>query len=772
MKSKILKAALLLITIVLGATAYAQSEIVPAKGKFNSRFLIVIDKASFSAAKQEVLDYKAVLESEGLGAMILAGEWNDPEILREEIRDIYNQKPVLEGAVFIGNIPVVRVQNFQHSTTAFKMDEANFPITDASVTSDRFYDDLDLEFELIKQDEKNPGHFYYRLLESSPQVIDSDFYSARMLPPSDMGIEPVVLLKRYLKKVVTAHKESNPMDQLVIFNGHGYNSDCLTAWQNEQFAIREQVPLAFKSSKGNGFYNFRQDPFMKYKLYDKMQQNGTDLFVFHEHGDFDTQYINGDYPAPNYIEYTAGGNLDKIGPMSVMGTSLRNTYRRYKGERAEKFKKELMADYGFTEEFFARQRLDSLRVSDSIFAADINIVLKDLAKVKMQPKFTIFDACYNGSFHKPGYVAGYHIFGDGNTIVTQGNTVNVLQDKWTLELIGMLAEGARVGFWQKEFQYLESHLIGDPTYHFYAEGSKALNRNLAIDVSNTAAGNKGNTNKGNTKVWEKYLRSSNPNLQALALKQLSKNPPKDFSDILLNTFKSSKHFSVRFEALKRLLDNVGGEGRDYQNMVYQNMVYQNMVEAIRLGLDDPYEFIRRFAARFAGYSGDPVLIPSLVSTALFSNESQRVQYAAQGSLQMFDIPSVVNEIERQAKASNLPDKEKVAKDLGDYYKGQLKLQEKSLRTILDKNAKQENRISAIRSLRNYNNHKQTGSLLGVLSDSTDNTAVRTTLAEALGWFNLSITKVEIIKALTQLHDNPGTPPELKKEALQSLNRLL
>lgn len=177
----------------------------------------------------------------------------------------------MEGAVFVGNIPVVRVQNFQHSTTAFKMDEVKFPIEEASVTSDRFYDDLDLEFELIRQDEKNPLIYYYNLKESSPQVIMSDFYSARMLPPSDMGTDPVTLLKRYLIKVVAAHKETNPLDQLVIFNGHGYNSDCLTAWQNEQFAIKEQIPLAFKNSKGNGFYNFRQDPFMKFRLFEKLQ---------------------------------------------------------------------------------------------------------------------------------------------------------------------------------------------------------------------------------------------------------------------------------------------------------------------------------------------------------------------------------------------------------------------------------------------------------------------------------------------------------------------
>ncbi len=742
MKRKFLKTALLLITIVLGTTVFAQSEIIASKGKFYSRFLIVVDRGNFTAAKDEILEYKSTLENEGLGAIILVGEWNNPETLRAEIKNLYNMKPILEGVVFVGNIPVVRVQNFQHATTAFKMDETAFPVFDASVTSDRYYDDLDLEFELIKEDEKNPGQFYYRLKESSPQVIRSDFYSARMMPPSDMGTDPVVLLKRYLKKVIAAHKESNPLDQFVIFNGHGYNSDCLTAWQNEQFAIKEQIPLAFKSSKGNGFYNFRQDPFMKYKLYDKMQQKGTDLFIFHEHGDYDTQYINGDYPAPNMLEIsgvndvvfsTPGAKNDKIGPMSVMATSLRNTYRKYKGERAESFKKSLITDYGFTEAFFDKRRLDSLRVNDSIFAADINIVLKDLTKVKMQPRFSIFDACYNGSFHRPGYIAGYHVFGDGNTIVAQGNTVNVLQDKWSFELLGMLEEGARVGFWQKEFQYLESHLIGDPTYRFYSEGSRTLNINLA-------------TRAGEIKLWENYLETSNPNLQALALKQLSKNPSPDFSDKLFKIFKESKYYSVRLEALKRLLD-IGGE---------------NMVEAIRLGLDDPYEFIRRISSRYAGYSGDPRLISPLVNIVLFSNESQRVQYAAQGSLEMFDIDAVVKEIEKQS-----PD----SKDLSDYYKGRQKTQDKSLNAIMDKAAKPEERIYAVRGLRNYNNHKQVANLLVVLKDPGEELNLRVTLAEALGWFNWSTRKADIVETLNQVYSNPETPPELKSEAFQSLNRL-
>ncbi len=730
MKMKNLIGCTALLLTLFYFTANGESEIIPFKGKFDTRFLIVVDKGSFASAREEILDYKAILEKEGLGTLILSGEWITPDALKQEIRNIYNQKPVLEGVVFIGKIPIVRVQNFQHGTTAFKMDEEKFPITDASVTSDRFYDDLDLEFEFIRKDEKNDLVYYYRLKESSPQEINSDFYSARMMPPSDMGTDPYILLKRYLKKVIAAHQENNPLDRLMIFNGNGYNSDCMTAWQNEQFAIREQIPEAFKNSKGNGFYNFRQDPVMKYKLFEKMQSPGTDLFIFHEHGDFDTQYINGEYPAQNMIEYP-GGNV--TGPMTTLSVSIRNTYRRYQGERADRYKKTMQKEFGLTEAFFERHRLDSLKRSDSIFAADVNIVLKDLLNVKMQPVFSVFDACYNGSFHQPGYVAGYHVFGNGKTIVAQGNTVNVLQDKWSLELLGMLAEGARVGFWQKEFQLLESHLIGDPTYRFCAGGTDRLNRNLATGIKKT-------------RIWEQFLRSDNPNLQSIAIKQLSKNPSGNFSERLLKIFRESRFYVVRMEALKRLLD-IGGE---------------NSVEAIRSGLDDPYELIRRVAARFAGYSGDPRLIRTLVNTLLFSEESQRVQYAAQGSLEMFDIDAVIKEIEILS-----PDN----KESIDFYKNKQDAQEKSLKIITSKSAKPEERTAAVRSLRNYNNHKQVDKLLQVLKDADDDNDLRIKLAEALGWFEWSIRKPEIREALKSVASDPTTGTGLKSEIQQSLNRL-
>jgi len=734
MNKKNIKGALFIIAMILCINVSAKNKVIASRGDFASRFLIVVDNDTYNGAKREITEYKKVLENEGLGVIILIGKWSNPDVLRSEIRELYLKKPVMEGAVFVGNIPIVRVQNFQHATTAFKMDEAKFPIEEASVTSDRFYDDLDLEFEMITQDPGNPLIYYYKLKESSPQVIMSDFYSARMLPPSDMGTDQITLLKRYLGKVVAAHKENNPLDRLVIFNGHGYNSDCLTAWQNEQFAIKEQIPLAFKSSKGNGFYNFRQDPFMKFRLFEKLQQSETDLFIFHEHGDFDTQYINGDFPAPN--------ELEKTGPLDVMSISLRNSYRKYKGERAERFKADVIKEYRFTEEFFNQQRLDSLKVSDSLFAASFNIVLKDLPKIKMQPKISIFDACYNGSFHKPGYIAGYHVFGNGNTIVAQGNTVNVLQDKWSLELVGMLAEGARAGFWQKEFQYLESHLIGDPTYHFYTDGAREINNKLA-------------QYPGEAAKWIDYLNSDNINRQTLAIKQISKSDDKSLSTELLKIFKGSSQYSVRMEVLKRLI-----EIRDC-----------NAIEAVRLGLDDPYELIRRFSARYAAYYGDDLFIAPLVNTILFSNESQRVQYAAQSSLQMFDAVKVTEEIERQVNASNISDKRGAIENFSRYFTRQEASQEKALKSIQNKQEKFDTRMLAVRNLRNFNNHKQVSSLLEVLKDSSDDNKIRVALAEALGWFTLSIHRDAIYKALETVHRDKSSSEQLKLETLQSLERL-
>ncbi len=67
-------------------------------------------------------------------------------------------------------------------------------------------------------------------------------------------------------------------------------------------------------------------------------------------------------------------------------------------------------------------------------------------------------------FHENDYIAGQYIFNDGQTLVAQGNTRNVLQDRWTIEMIGLLSHGVRAGQYNKLIASLEGHLFGDPTF--------------------------------------------------------------------------------------------------------------------------------------------------------------------------------------------------------------------------------------------------------------------------------------------------------------------
>ncbi len=106
----------------------------------------------------------------------------------------------MEGLVLIGDVPVALVRNAQHMTTAFKMNEKAFPWDQSSVPTDRFYDDLNLKFEFIRQDSVNHQHFYYKLTEDSPQRLNPTFYSARIKYPEKKEGDKYAAIASYLKK--------------------------------------------------------------------------------------------------------------------------------------------------------------------------------------------------------------------------------------------------------------------------------------------------------------------------------------------------------------------------------------------------------------------------------------------------------------------------------------------------------------------------------------------------------------------------------------------
>lgn len=730
MKYSFLGISFLLFFFSLSLAAATSVDIVKCNPKAKTSFAIFVDTKTFVACKEQIMAYRNVLESEGLGTYIFSSDWKTPEAVKAEILILSKNKPALEGMVFVGDIPIVRVRKAQHMTTAFKMSETAFPMVESSVTSDRFYDDLHLQFDFICKDSLSPNQFYYNLSEKGSQQITPDFYSARIVVPEKLG-DKYEWMRKFFIKAVAAHKEKNPFDKFTYFSGNGYNSDCMTAWRNQTAVFKEYFPDAYKYASGNKFLNFRQDPVMKYTLFSEMQRPDLDAFIFYEHGAYNIQYINGEFPAQTLTD-----NLTSL------KHSLRTYYRRLKGEKATQFAKDAVANYGVGIEMFSPENLKATRAEDSTASVDINISLSDLAKLKTGARFTMLNACYNGSFHQKDYVAGYHIFNDGRTVVAQGNTVNVLQDKWAEELIGYLSLGIRIGFWQKEVETLESHLLGDPTYRFTPNEPNSFNVDLVWSLNDNV-------------YWHALLKDKQAIVRAMAIKQLSQIKAPGLSDEIYQVYCNDRSMIVRLQALKAL----------------SSFSDANFTKAVAKGLTDPYEMLRRLSAQFAGDIGSPELIAPLVEVSLFGNDAQRVSYGSQSSLQLFDQDAVLAEYKKQLKASSLIEQEQtssmIERDLASRKKG---LKDK-MKNIISKDAPFADRERAIRSLRNYPQHTCIDTLLQVLNDPSQQTEIRVLLCEALGWFTQSYTREKIINACQQITSLKECNKEVRSEALRTFKRL-
>ena len=576
------------------------TEVKPSLKNAASTFAIFVDDATYAACRQALMDYRAVLEKEGLGTYIYSAAWDSPEAIREIIKTGYGKRR-LEVVVFVGNIPIVRVSGAQHMTTAFKMNETKFDRTESWVATDRFYDDLDLDWRYCDRDTADTGVFYYHLTDKGAQRVAPEVYSARMQVPDCFG-DSYQRLNDYLAEVVKAHSEVNYLDNVIYYGGSGYNGDCLSLWRQKPIAWKEYFPLAFESADGNKFYNFRYSPTVKYQLFNELQRPDTDLFQFSEHGAEDTQYIS-DSAEPSDIK----GYIDR------MRGILRWAYNRnYKGkEGEEEFLKEAKEVYLTDPEFFKAE----MPKQEESGLSKQNIHYSEIVKLHSQPRVIILNACYNGSFwYREGYVAGCHIFNGGRCVVAQGNTVNALQDKYEDELIGMLSLGYRIGQWQQKLPYLESHLIGDPTFRFTHKDNPA------------------------DAACRKAIE-----LREMTDKALSQNT--SCSAQLLDAFRTSDSWEVRLEALQCL-----GQFAD-----------ENFVQALMLAFKDPYEHIQRMACIFAGDSGDPRLEEGLREVIATQDQNVRAQYVAKGALTCFECSREKND----KMLGDIFDKEAKEKDRED-----------------------------------------------------------------------------------------------------------
>lgn len=675
---------------------------------------IVIDKENYEKVQTEIEAYKNVLEEEGLTTYLLVKNYPKPDSLKNDLLALYNSKNPIEGAVFIGKVPIAMISDAQHLTTAFKMNQKHFGLETASVPSDRFYDDFDLKFDYIKQDTAQPMRHYYSLRYDSPQKLSCDIYTGRIKVPK--GENQPEALKKYLQKIVKLHKEKNQVNNILFFAGHGYISESFAARMDEKICLLQQ----FGNHVNVSFLDHNTEEFIKFEFMQDMERNNLDIAICHHHGSKNTQYLSG---------WIATSTHEK--QIEQAKRYFRSMLKRLekRGKDTEKYKKEMMKKYAVQKIWFNEQKKE-----DSLYNAKLILSIPDFENYKPNARFVLLDACYNGAFQNDEYIAGKYIFSEGNTAVVQANSVNVLQDKWTNRLLGLTALGRRVGEWNKKTCFLETHIIGDPTFQFTA------NNTFSVETNNAKL--------------QALLKNKNPDIQAFALHSLAENNYKKLSNLLLETYKNSENYSVRAECL------------DLASKINDD----NYLKLLKLALFDSYELLQRFAIKQSGNSGNEQLISQIVKLA-FTNMSERVEFNYINTLAFFDKEKLKNEFQKQYEEDSIyfltnENKNKII----EVFEKSDRLFHYTLKKIKDSTANVKQKLSAIRTLRNYNFHTAVNDFFYFL-DTNKNEELQVAMLEALGWFTLSYKKEEIIDYCKKIEQNEQNSEAIKQEAHRTILRL-
>ena len=715
--------------VIFLAELSAQSIVAPTI-KSKTTFAIVIDETSLDKARDAVFAYRDIIEKDRLGTYIISDLWNSPDDIRKVLIELYNdKKSPLEGVVLVGDIPIPMIRDAHHLTSAFKMDPSR-DWQQSSVASDRFYDDFDLTFDFIKQDSIKPLYYYYSLRFDSEQRICSKIYSARIKPLENE--DKYIQLNNYLKKVVAERSmPPNVIDNLTMARGHGYNSESKVGWSGEQLALNEQFPELFGAGNVVRFMDSETSWPMKPVLLSEIQRPELDIMLFHHHGSNDVQYING---------YKTGSdpNTSVENIKLYLRSKIRSAVKSGKSEEeaVDYYQKYLDVPRSWCDEAFDPVKIES----DSLFNLELDIIVADLLEIKPNARFVMFDACYNGSFYEDEYIAGAYIFNDGKTIITQGNTVNSIQDKWPNKFLGLLNAGLRVGLWGKHVHFLETHLIGDPTYRFANRSTVMFDINEALTLRSS-----------DKNYWLKLVNHPQVDVRAMALRVLYKTKYNKLSDLLRDTYFSSLSGIVRMEAmnLSVLINDA------------------NTLLILDAAVNDSYELVRRFAVEYITQNGSDKLIPAFVKSFFTDYTSERIRFRQQQGLSFFPPDLLKQEINKQSfDYPYIPSVrvDKILKDVDNAAKSMDEIMEAIMDTVSTLRKKE----SSISRYRNSPVIFAIDSLLSFAADPSQDVSLRIKVVEALGWYNYSCRKEDIIAGLQNIiTDNE----QLKQEIEKTIRRL-
>ena len=695
-------------------------------------FAIVIDPASYKEAKAEVDAYAASIKADGLVPFIVTDDTDNPDKLRARLKKMYEAKNnPIEGAVFIGDIPVVRVTDAQHLASALKMDQRAFPRDQWAVASDRFYDDFGLQFRFIERDSINPQWYYYSLAPEGSQYLAPNIYTGR-IKPMDNGTDKYEQIRHYLKKAVQAKKEVNIVDNILYFSGHGYVSESVHARIDEKGELLQNFPWMHTRRQGIDYIDHKRDRYVKTRLMNELQRDNLDIAILHHHGGEELEYLN-DEPDIN----TPMEAIDAVKDYASY------VYRRHrgKGQPDDSVKIGISRNLGgIPLDWMTEKDTPEKIKQDSINNRKLNLYVEDFEGFDPDVRLVILDACYNGSFHRPRYLSGAYIFDDGKTVAAIANSVNVLQDKWANRYIGTVGMGMRAGNLVKLNPYLESHFIGDPTFRFNSPVGN-------VDVNVLLA--------GNPAQWKEYLDSEYPALRVMALRQLADANLID-SDALLSAYMNDNSEVVRMEAM----------------MLLSNFADENFIKCLDLAVDDSFELIQRFVVNFIGKCGNQELARALVSVGQRNNTGERIEFGVENSAAVYPCKLLLSTLDSIFVETDYMDSEVIkgyiAHALDVYADSERLTGTQQLCNSDSLTVKQQ--IQKIRTLRNSNMHYLVDDLLVFLQKPHDET-VTVSLLEALGWFNKSFRRDDIAAVALAMSKDKKQSAAVRDEALKTYRRL-
>lgn len=711
--------------IVLALSLMAMVSAYATAQKQKRSFAIVVDPAVMENCSSSLDHYISSVEADGLSTHIIVDRWSIPDSIRTRLHQLYLHDQ-LEGAVFIGDIPVPMIRDAQHLTTAFKMDQRR-AWDRSSIPSDRFYDDFDLRFEYLKQDSLQSLLHYYSLTTEGAQSVESEIYTARIKPPKYEGKSRFELIAAYLEKAVREKAAARRITQISYFAGNGYNSNSMVARADERLSLTGQF-TALTQGKGTlNYIDHTFDEFVKGRLMAELGRTDLDLAILHHHGADDTQYLN----ASPYTIMT-----DKW--LEMARKFFRGKIRNAKDTTASK--QYYIDNYNVPASWVNNAFDPEVMLQDSLNDAAMDVHISDLEDFTPGVPFVMLDACFNGSFHLEDYISGHYIFNPGRTVVVKANSVNTLQDIWTNQLIGLLELGVSVGNWAKEQFTLESHLMGDPTYRYVSNRQGGDDLNMALAHK-----------RNDLRYWKKLLQDEHPEVKALAMKILLKQEALTPEQLYaMQTSEPSP--TVRLMAYYLLLQSDS----------------EWVVPAIKAGLYDNYELIRRFAGMHAGENQSPQLLDDLMKIRLSPGTSERVYFQVRGALEQYAVADALTAFDKQLEGKGGIWYEKIRAERPNFERI-LKAKEDDMTQLLNPEEEARNKRFSITALRNSNQVAYIDTLFRFMKESDDH-SLRQILAEAFGWYTHSWKKQDIID-FCKAQAAVETDEAVKKELLRTVRRL-